>query len=107
MAPRAAHEGPAAGRRPRRGGRTPPDEASVTDAADAVEDDPADALRAAASAAIAAAAVGAARALARKRYGDSDEEGEEAHWEDAAPASEDTETENEDGEAQQSASALD
>ena len=82
MAKTTARDRRAAGRHQRRA--APVDEPSVESAAKAVENDPAEALRAAASAAIAAAAVGAAKALARRGHeggfeddGDFDEEADE------------------------------
>ena len=76
MAKTTARDRRAAAREERRGAAV--DEPDIERATEAVEDDPGDALRAAASAAIAAAAVGAARALARRRHEDgSGEENED------------------------------
>lgn len=74
MAKTTARERRASARAERRATRV--DEPTVDEAVEAVDGDPADALRTAASAAIAAAAVGAARALARHRRGE-DVEGDE------------------------------
>jgi hypothetical protein len=73
MAKTTARDRRAEAREKRRSKAT--DDATIDEAVEAVEGDPADALRTAASAAIAAAAVGAARALAaRRRHEDGDEE---------------------------------
>jgi hypothetical protein len=77
MAKTTARDRRAAAREQRRAAAV--DEPTIEDATEAVEGDPADALRTAASAAIAAAAVGAAKALARRRNDQEplDEEGAE------------------------------
>jgi hypothetical protein len=72
MAKTTARDRRAAGREQRRSASV--DESLIDEATEAVDGDPADALRTAASAAIAAAAVGAARALARRRHEDDDED---------------------------------
>ena len=74
----------AAGRKERRAAAV--DEPTIERATEAVEGDPADALRAAASAAIAAAAVGAAKALARRRNGGDDVEGDDEVQDEGAVA---------------------
>jgi len=78
MAKTTARERRAAAREERRGSTH--DELTVDDA---MEADPADALRAAASAAIAGAAVGAARAFALRRHADGDGEEEESGEEES------------------------
>jgi hypothetical protein len=87
MAKSTARERRAVAREQRRGSTTRETETDGTN--DAVEGDPADALRAAASAAIAGAAVGAARALARRRHADEDDDVEEAPEEKLEPAASD------------------
>jgi hypothetical protein len=84
MAKSTAQERRAAAREQRRGSTT--DETKTDAANEAVEGDPADALRAAASAAIAGAAVGAARALARRRHAGEDDDFEETPDEELEPA---------------------
>jgi Gas vesicle synthesis protein GvpO len=76
------------------------DDSTVDEAVDAVESDPAEALRTAASAAIAAAAVAAARALAKRRHeeGPEDEVDDAEGVEDDVPADEPEEDDQRDDE---------
>jgi hypothetical protein len=84
MADRATQETRAKAREARRAAAKPaPDEVDLEEGVEAVKDDPAHTLRAAASAALAAAAVEAAQAIARRRH--SGEEGEEPEEAPAEP----------------------
>jgi hypothetical protein len=94
MAKTTARERRAAGRERRRGAAA--EESRLESEPEAIDGDPADALRAAASAAIAGAAVGAARAFARRRHADDDDPDQPPEPEaDADPAEHEDEPEPE------------